>query len=313
MRRRASGVGLDIGSHSIKLVQLEPMGKFYRLSSYGEIATPAGALENGLIRDREAVAHAVDQLFRNTGIRNRCLVTSVPGQQVFVKTLSLPWMRKRELKPAVYYQVAAWLSSPVEEMVIDFAVYHENRTAREMKVLVVAVHQSVIENLLVVLELAELVAEVIDIEPLALYRVLRSQDEGRGLLVIDIGAASTQFSLFQGQRLSFVRSVGRGGNPGKMASDSDLTLMGQEMAAEVFRTLEYYEVQYSEAIVDKVVLTGGGSAGEQLRESMQAHLPYTVEEGDVVVGLNGLDEEEKEELRYRYGLALGLAAREVIL
>ena len=240
MRRRASGVGLDIGSHSIKLVQLEPMGKFYRLSSYGEIATPAGALENGLIRDREAVAHAVDQLFRNTGIRNRCLVTSVPGQQVFVKTLSLPWMRKRELKPAVYYQVAAWLSSPVEEMVIDFAVYHENRTAREMKVLVVAVHQSVIENLLVVLELAELVGEVIDIEPLALYRVLRSQDEGRGLLVIDIGAASTQFSLFQGQRLSFVRSVGRGGNPGKLASDSVLTLRGQEMAAEVFRTLEYY-------------------------------------------------------------------------
>ena len=41
-----------------------------------------------------------------------------------------------------------------------------------------------------------------------------------------------------------------------MVSDSDLTLVGQEMAAEVFRTLEYYEVQYSEAIVDKVVLTG---------------------------------------------------------
>ena len=45
---------------------------------------------------------------------------------------------------------------------------------------------------------------------------------------------------------------------------------------------------------------------------MQAHLPYTVEEGDVVVGLNGLDEEEKEELRTVTALRLGLAAREVI-
>ena len=69
-------------------------------------------------------------------------------------------MRKRELKPAVYYQVATWLSAS-EEMIIDFAVCYENRAARKIEVLVAVVYRSVMENLLAALELAEVAAEVV--------------------------------------------------------------------------------------------------------------------------------------------------------
>ena len=87
--KKQSLVGLDIGSHSVKVVELESQsGKNFKLVNWGISQPLAEAIVDGEIMDRQLVTDAISNLLESRGIKSRAVVAAVSGRAVIVKKLT---------------------------------------------------------------------------------------------------------------------------------------------------------------------------------------------------------------------------------
>ena len=91
-------VGLDIGSHAIKVCQLKKTGKGYAIVTVGSSVLPEGAVEDGTINDAEVVSKAITELFSNLRIKNKKVGFSISGYSVIVKKVNLAVMDDAQLE-----------------------------------------------------------------------------------------------------------------------------------------------------------------------------------------------------------------------
>src|SRR5258705_8394870 len=80
-------VGLDIGAHAVKAVQLHPVGKAYRLVACGTELLPPQAVVAGAIVDDEAVTDGIGRLFRSNTFTTVDVCAALSGTAVVVKRL----------------------------------------------------------------------------------------------------------------------------------------------------------------------------------------------------------------------------------
>ena len=91
--KQKSLVGLDIGSSCVKLIELKPVGKTgteFKLTKAGMEMLPPEAIVDGAIMDSGAIVDAINRLFANLKIKTSDVATSVSGNAVIVKKISLP-------------------------------------------------------------------------------------------------------------------------------------------------------------------------------------------------------------------------------
>lgn len=324
MYGRCSGIGLDIGSSGIRLVQLKKYRKNYRLLAYAEVKTPENALENGIITDVEAIAVAVDRVYRQAGVRTRRVVASIPGQQAWVRCLTLPRFNRRELRRAALYQAAALLPFSVDELVADTIICAADKVSHQVEVLVVAARKQVVGALVECLRMVDIIPEAVEIAPVSLYRALRTDGVTGNLLVVDIGSTGMRLSLFCKGVLRCTKSVapslplfnrlpaaGKGAAGVGVAAQRFLPLL----VKEIVLTMEESGIRRDRPGVGPIVLTGKGAATEGLVELLQDNLAQPVLLGDPLARLSLTGDcpvQEVERLRFRYAVAIGAAAREVV-
>ena len=82
-------VGLDIGSHAIKMVEIDHGKKGLSLKNFGIIGLPREAIVEGYVKDKEAVSVAIKKLLRNLKSRNKNTAASVSGFSVIIKKILL--------------------------------------------------------------------------------------------------------------------------------------------------------------------------------------------------------------------------------
>jgi type IV pilus assembly protein PilM len=88
-------VGLDIGSHAIKIVEIEDTKKGRILKNFGMIGLPQDAIVEGAIKEMEIVSSAIKTLYKNLRIKNKNIVTSISGYSVIVKKSLTPVFRTK--------------------------------------------------------------------------------------------------------------------------------------------------------------------------------------------------------------------------
>ena len=96
-------VGLDIGSSAVKAVELKAGGKGgdeYQLVNIGIEPLPPEAIVDGAIMDSGAVIDAIQRLFQRQKIKTTDVATSVSGNAVIVKKISLPADERRRSWPS---------------------------------------------------------------------------------------------------------------------------------------------------------------------------------------------------------------------
>src|SRR3989442_14499935 len=99
--RRKLLVGIDIGTHSIKVVRLTPKGQGYRLLNFGIMPLRPETVADGNIAYANAVVEAVRNLMRVEKIKAKEVATAVSGQPVIVKRIPLPRMPEQQLHESV--------------------------------------------------------------------------------------------------------------------------------------------------------------------------------------------------------------------
>ena len=211
-------VGLDIGSACLKAVQVEEHKRQFRVVRAAQHKTPADAVRDGIVVDKEAVADALRQMLRAAGICATGAVTAVSGPTVVVRPIKLPRMSEAALRKSVRYEAAKYISTNVEDSTIEFEILGPAADAEEqMNVMLVAAPREMVESRIAAVEMAGLDAVAVDIEAFALQRALvdcnlhRYNDGGMRALV-DIGAAHTEVSILNGTSFALTRSISIAGD-----------------------------------------------------------------------------------------------------
>ena len=101
MMRKKLLVGIDIGTHSIKLVRLKQKRKGYQLLNFGIMPLRPEAMVDGNISEAEAIVEAIRNLMRTEKIKSKEVATAVSGQSVIVKRIRVPQMTEKELTEAI--------------------------------------------------------------------------------------------------------------------------------------------------------------------------------------------------------------------
>src|SRR5579864_3919000 len=115
-------IGLDLGSHTLKAVEVVPSGGGFKVTHLAAAPTPAGAVADGAAASADVLGAAIRNLMIAAGIKGTRVVTALGGEAVIVRELKLPEMPPAELEQAVAYEAERYLPYGVREVSRDFQV-----------------------------------------------------------------------------------------------------------------------------------------------------------------------------------------------
>ncbi len=120
MYKKNQLVGLDIGSHSIKLAEIDHHRKGMRLKNFGLINLPPDAIVEGSIKKKEVVSSAIKNLFKNLKVKNRNVATSISGFSVITKKIILDNIYGSEIEDMIKEEAEQYIPFDINEVNIDF-------------------------------------------------------------------------------------------------------------------------------------------------------------------------------------------------
>lgn len=239
-------IGLDIGTNAVRVAEIEP-GDPPRLTSFGQVALPPGAMRDGEVVDPTAVTAAIQRLWKELSLKKAPVRVGVATPRVLVRTVDLPTMSNDEMAGALRFQAQELIPIPLEDAVLDFQVLESLPGAEPgpdgvasppmSRVLLAAAHKDLIRNLTGAVRAAGLSVASVDLVPLALVRSVgrRVSDNGGGVeAIVSVGGGVTVVVVHQLGIPRFVRILGSGGRLVTDAIARDLELT-QDQAEAVKR------------------------------------------------------------------------------
>jgi type IV pilus assembly protein PilM len=339
-------VGLDIGSTGVRAAELS-MGGTPSLLRAAQVPLPAGAVENGEVRQPEVVGEALKELWTRGGFKAKQVTMGVGNQRVVVREISLPALPEKELRESLAFQVQEFIPMPVEEAVLDYDPLgeFEQDDRQMMRLLLVAAQKAMVSALVQSATSAKLEPVGLDLTPFALVRSVGTAEGGMELeapgdeAVIDVGAHVTNICVHAQQTTRFVRILPSGGRDvtnavaRALGVDDDVAEQlkrGEEIEGgpdleevrraamaragsfvdEIRSSLEFYTAQVPGARVGRLLVTGGGSKLDGFMELLQERIPVRVERGHAFEGMKSqlsLSEEAQAEAEPVLAVAIGLA------
>ena len=200
-------IGLDIGSHSIKAVQLRRTFRGFELIGFQEKEIP----REGEIAPSDAVVEALAELFGEGRIAGDLVVTSIPGHQVSARIIKLPFANRKKMDKVIPFEVEGYTPFNIEEMVVSYHVVKVEEGGAQ--ILALLVKKDVLRDHLETLERAKISPKIVDLDILSLFSISSLILEGieGPFSLADIGASKTSICIVDGGHLSMIRSLPMGG------------------------------------------------------------------------------------------------------
>ncbi len=209
-----TSVGLDVGSSTIKLVQLQGGKNGIALYKAGSAPTPPDAVKGGVIVDPLAVAKAIGSLLEALQIEGSMVAAGIAGPTVVVREVPLPVMSDRQLRKSIQWEARNYISFPVEDSVVEFQVLDRpaGSSGGQMRVMLVAAPRDMVDSQVEAIELAGLEPVAVEIQPFASLRGILAanghpQSEGDTTAILGIGAAYTDITIMKEGRFVLTRTI----------------------------------------------------------------------------------------------------------
>ena len=186
-----SVLGIDIGSRSIKLIELTKDKKEPMLLAAGSAPTPPKSLTSSLVADSKAVSLALKQLVKETGARSRVVNLALPESQVFTRVIEMPALSERELTSALQWEAEQYIPLPLDQVNMDFSILRDAKETgtSKMEVLLVACPKALLEKYINYLEEADLSISGVETEIIAVTRALvKSNISMKAAMIVSLGA-----------------------------------------------------------------------------------------------------------------------------
>jgi type IV pilus assembly protein PilM len=291
MAKGKLAVGLDIGSSSVKLVQLREKKGGYALQCFATSKLPPETIVDGAIMNSAAVVQAIQDLVAGQKMKAKEVAIGVRGHSVIIKKIALPRMSQEELDDSIQWEAEQYIPFDVKDVHIDTQILTpEGDAAGQMDVLLVAAKKDMISDYTSVCAEAGLTATVVDVDAFAVqnaYEASYEAAQGETVVLINVGAAVTNVNIIANGTTTFTRDVTMGGNsfteeiqkqlniPYDEAealkvggqSDTDAVVpqeverviqgVAEQLAGEIQRSLDFYAATAADNRITRVYLSGG--------------------------------------------------------
>ena len=335
-------IGLDIGSSSVKAVELKKTKAGYELVSYGIETLAQDTVVDGAIMDAPSVAEKIISIFDNQKIKTKDVATSVSGHSVIVKRVSMPLMTEDEL----FDRVQAEASQHIPFDIADVNLSHQllEATENQMDVLLVAVKKDKILNHTNVLAQAGKVPVIVDIDAFALqncFEVNYEPDPSQVVALLNVGASVMNINIVRGWTPLFTRDVSVGGNQYTDALQKELDLSyedaerlkkGEAIAGvasehrdtilrsvsdililEIQKTFDFFRATATGENIQRIYIAGGSARVPGLIDLLKEEFALPVEElypfRKIIINPGRQSEDQVRELAPCLAIAVGLALR----
>jgi type IV pilus assembly protein PilM len=219
-------VGLDIGSHAIKLVEIEDTKKGRILKNFGIIGLPQDAIVEGAIKEMEIVSSAIKTLYKNLKIKNKNVVTSISGYSVIVKKISIQKRGEAELDASIQDEAEQYIPFDINDVNLDYEILTlpgEEEDAKKgeadkgekglMDVMLVAAKKDIVEDYVSLLHLTGLSPVILDVDAFALQNAfeLSAENISGCYALVNVGAEELGINAIKNGVSIFTRDSSYGG------------------------------------------------------------------------------------------------------
>ncbi|HBE90733.1 MAG: hypothetical protein A3E37_03095 [Candidatus Andersenbacteria bacterium RIFCSPHIGHO2_12_FULL_46_9] len=237
-------IGIDLSDRSIKIVEIRGDDNPTLRTLCWSPLVP-NLLRRGVVQDVALVSEALKEAMLKcspTPVEGGDVVASIPEVQSFVRVLEVPVMSEREMDEAVQWAVRRHIPFDLDRVYIDWEELElASGQPQHKQVLVGAAQRDVVDPLLTVLDSLGFNVVALELEAQAVMRCLLPRDikenrDIRGVLVIDLGATSTNVILFDQGAMRFTASIQVGGDDltQQLAHDMNLSpVEAMEIKAKV--------------------------------------------------------------------------------
>ncbi len=190
-------VGLDIGSHAVKVCQLKKASSGYSVVTLGSTTLPDGAVEDGTLNEPHLVAQAISELFSNLKIKNKKVGFSISGYSVIVKKVNLAVMDEAQLEEHIMAEAEQYIPFDIEDVYLDFqdlktGVLQDERT----DVMLVAAKKDIVDDYLDMLRDLKLSPVIVDVDGFALENTYEfNYQSNDNVALVDIGASKMNINI----------------------------------------------------------------------------------------------------------------------
>ncbi len=226
-----SVVGIDVGSSSVKVVQLRKKKGRAVLETYGELALgPYAGLSVGQSTNlpAEKIAEAIKDVLREANVTTVSAGVSIPFKSSLVSLIELPKADQKQLQEMIPLEARKYIPVPISEVTMDWWVVpneyddeldfiegvdeDNNRTRpndRKVQVLVVSIHNDVLSTYSKIVQDASLNASFFEIEMFSTTRSLLS-GETNPVMIFDMGASSTKVYILDRGVVKYSHIINKG-------------------------------------------------------------------------------------------------------
>jgi type IV pilus assembly protein PilM len=224
-------LGLDIGSKTIKIVELEKNDKAkpilvnYKVVDVGNIDT---------ISSDEAeitkLSRLITEIVSESKFETKDVNIALPEYAVFSRVIKIPKLKEKELASAIKFEAEQYIPLSMDEVNFDYSVVAE--TEKEMEVMIVAASKTEVNRYLKIVSGAGLIVNEIEPEGFSVVRaVIQDQDISIPTMIVKIGNTTTDITITLGGSIRFTRTI---------------TTAGKAMTRSLEQQLNFSEIQAEE-------------------------------------------------------------------
>jgi type IV pilus assembly protein PilM len=230
-------VGLDLGRHSFRAVELERDKGKNTLLKYGSYDNPRLNMESENKEDLLDYSAAVRDFFVETGFKTNNVVVSLPEQQVYMRIIKVPKMSDKDLKNSIQFEAEQYIPLPLKDVSLSYQKIDDDVMDKsKMNVELVAAKKTVLEKYVNILRGAKLVPKGIEPETLSLGRSLGdNEDHPSATVVLNVGYAQSLIIITYRGFVRFTRTLSVGG-------DTLTRAVAQGLSLDYLQAEEYKKV-----------------------------------------------------------------------
>jgi type IV pilus assembly protein PilM len=341
-RRQESYVAVDIGSNSIKMLEVRTASDQLELLNWGSIPTPASAIQSNMVSEPDRVAEAVKALLEAKGVRAKKAITAVPGPAVMIKRITLPAQSPQETENTIMFEAGNFIPEELDNVNLDYQIIDTKTESKEMEVLLAAAKKDIVGSYAETLRAAGLLPVVVDVDYFALdnlYELNYDPVADQVVALVNIGARYSSINILKSGRSTFTGDVPVGGRDITEALTRDLGVSAEEaerlktgkggaadaeqlnmalgpaidaLIEEIHYALSFFWTAATDERIDVLYLSGGAAQTPELAQRLAERVEAPVEVTDPFsrIALSpSVDAAALQRRASEFAVALGLSVR----
>lgn len=303
-------IGLDIGSSSVKAVQLKKSKRGNELQAFGMEPLTPQTIVDGTVMDQGAVVDAIRTLWSRLRLRQKEVAIAIAGHSVIIKKITVPAMSRADLEEQIPYEAEHHIPFARDDVEIDYEVVTTQNAGGQTELILVAAKKEVVHDYVGVVREAGLNPVVVDVAAFTTQNAYEANYDlgpGETAVLINVGATISNINILRDGTSLFTRDVTIGGNAFTEEIQKQLNVSQDEaeaykvggsydehgvvpqeveriiegvaevMSGEFQRSLDFFLATAEDTNVSKICLAGGTAKVTALHRAIEKRSRLTVE------------------------------------